>query len=205
MCRLALEQTQLHRRVLIGFDFPYGYPANWHNVVGVANSGDRQALWNLLEQLIVDGAHNDNNRFDVATELNAAVADFAGPFWGRPNSKGAAYPALPATKPECFVNEIVEFREIEQWLQNTGRRPKSVWQLFGNGAVGSQALLGIPVLHRLRNHEQLQRCSQVWPFETGWQCPTVQRPFVLYAEIWPGAIPVERGLHAVKDAAQVLS
>ena len=28
---------------------------------------------------------------------------------------------------------------------------------------------------------------------------------MLHAEIWPGAIPVARGLHTIKDAAQVLS
>ena len=199
------QHTQLHRRVLIGFDFPYGYPAQWHAALGLASQGNWQTLWSLFAQRITDDAQNANNRCDVANDLNAAVAQFVGPFWSRPNANAAAYPALPATKPPCFGNGIVEFREIDRQLKNSGKHPKSVWQLFGNGAVGSQALLGIPVLHRLRNDDQLEPCSQVWPFESGWQCPTGQRPFVLHSEIWPGAIDVMRGLHAVKDAAQVLS
>lgn len=199
------EYTDLHRRVLIGFDFPYGYPAEWHTALGLANDGNWKALWNLFAQHITDDAQNTNNRCDVANALNAAVGQFDGPYWSRPNSNAAAYPALPATRPLCFVNGIGEFREIELQLKKHGKHPKSVWQLFGNGVVGSQAMLGIPVLHRLRNEGQLRYCSQVWPFETGWQCPTGQRPFVIHAEIWPGAIEVTPGLHAVKDASQVLS
>jgi hypothetical protein len=128
-----------------------------------------------------------------------------GPYWSKPKKKIDIYPALPATRPACFVNQVREFREIELHLKESGKTPKSVWQLFGNGVVGSQAMLGIPILHRLRNERQLRSCSKVWPFETGWECPTENRPFILHAEIWPGAITVTRGLHAVKDAAQVLS
>jgi hypothetical protein len=205
VCELLVEHTKSQRRVLVGFDFPYGYPANWHTAIGT-NAGTWQGLWNLLVQQITDNGQNTNNRCDVANDLNAAVVNFAGPFWSRPNVNAALYPSLPATKPHCFANALVaEFREIEQRLRATGRQPKSVWQLFGNGVVGSQVLLGIPVLFRLHNHEQLRACSQVWPFETGWQCPVSQRPCVVHAEIWPGAIPVARGLHPIKDAAQVLS
>lgn len=205
VCELLVEHTQSHRRVLVGFDFPYGYPANWHTAVG-ANPRNWQALWNLLVNHITDDGGNTNNRCDVANDLNAAGGNPAGgPFWSRPNGGGARWPALPATKPRCFAAGIVEFREIEQRLRNAGKHPKSVWQLFGNGVVGSQTLVGIPVLVRLRNQPELQGCSQIWPFETGWQCPIGPRPFVVHAEIWPGAIPIERGLHSVKDAAQVLS
>ena len=42
------------------------------------------------------------------------------------------------------------FRAAEEVLRSQGRRPFSSWQLFGAGAVGSQSLLGIPMLDRLR-------------------------------------------------------
>jgi precorrin-8X/cobalt-precorrin-8 methylmutase len=203
---LLLTHKQEHRRVLVGFDFPYGYPANWHNAVGLNGmDGNWRTLWNYLAAQINDNAKNDNNRCDVANNLNAADGTFAGPYWSRPNANAGLYPYLPATKPQCFANGVVEFREVERRLRDTGKCPKSVWQLFGNGVVASQALLGIPVLRRIRDLEQLSPFSKVWPFETGWNCPVGQRPFVLHAEIWPGAIPVLRGLHNIKDAAQVLS
>jgi len=203
--KLLHKHTQSNRCVLIGFDFPYGYPAGWHAAFGLADNGNWRALWNLLAQRISDNAENGNNRCDVANSLNAAVDEFVGPYWSRPNKESDTYPALPAKKPASSANRVPEFREIELRLKKGGKKPKSVWQVFGNGAVGSQAMLGIPVLHRLRNESQLHACSQVWPFETGWLCPTNRRPFVLHAEIWPGAITVTRGLHAVKDAAQMLS
>jgi hypothetical protein len=198
---LLQAHVREHRRVLIGFDFPYGYPANWHKAVG-HNTGSWSTLWDLFAQRITDVAQN-NNRWDVANSLNAAIAGFTGPYWGKPSNVDAPY--LSETKPSCFTNDVMEFRQIEHCLRRAGKQPKSVWQLYYNGSVGSQALLGIPVLHRLRNHETLSSCSQVWPFETGWQCPVDQQPFILHAEIWPGAIPVNGALHPVKDAAQVLS
>ncbi len=43
----------------------------------------------------------------------------------------------------------------------------------------------------------------MWPFEA--TSVERRRPFVLQAEIWPGMIPLERTLHPIKDAAQVLT
>jgi hypothetical protein len=199
-----LDQVREGRRVLVGFDFPYGYPANWNMELGQDN-GSWLHLWQLLSARISDDARNQNNRCDVASDLNAATPGYSGPFWSRPNGNPAAFPSLPATKPNCFENGVVEYRPVEEYLRATGRHPKSVWQLFGNGVGGSQALLGIPVLNRLRFHSELGSCSKVWPFETGWKCPVSDGPLVVHAEIWPGAIPVDSGRHVIKDAAQMLS
>jgi hypothetical protein len=204
VCELLVRHVQSTRRVLVGFDFPYGYPANWNNALG-RNPGNWDALWSLLAERITDNNQNLNNRCEVANSLNAAVAGSPGPFWSRPNRNITLHTSLPAKKPHCFGDEIREFREVERQLRASGRQPKSVWQLFGHGSVGSQALVGVPVLHRLRNHESLRECSRVWPFETGWQCPSSHGPLVVHAEIWPGAIAVDATLHPVKDAAQMLS
>ena|SRR5208283_5692792 len=42
----------------------------------------------------------------------------------------------------------------------------------------------------VRHHAHLSRCSQVWPFETGFTAtPAPPRgAFVLHAEIWPGVV-----------------
>ena len=36
------NHVQSHRRVLIGFDFPYGYPSEWHTRLGLVNDGGWQ-------------------------------------------------------------------------------------------------------------------------------------------------------------------
>ncbi|WP_437723783.1 hypothetical protein [Sorangium sp. So ce861] len=64
---------------------------------------------------------------------------------------------------------------------------QSVWNLFTSGSVGSQALVGIPCVAKIRNDTTLKPFSKVWPFET-WFAPIpspATGPFVLYAEIWP--------------------
>ena len=96
---------------------------------------------------------------------------------------------------------------MEHHLRSARLYPKSVWQLYGAGSVGSQALMGIPRIHALRSDAALEKVSTVWPFETGFTClpTTTAGPAVLHAEIWPGAAPVDLTKHPIKDAAQILS
>lgn len=56
-------------------------------------------------------------------------------------------------------------RLAEKRLTDIGNM-QPIWK-YGNGSVGSQALLGIPHLPALRNDEVLAPVSRVWPFETG--------------------------------------
>ena len=69
------------RRVLAGFDFPFGYPAGVASHLTGCPSG--LELWGWLSARIEDSATNANNRFAVATEVNHAYPG-TGPFWGRP-------------------------------------------------------------------------------------------------------------------------
>jgi precorrin-8X/cobalt-precorrin-8 methylmutase len=57
------------KRVLVGFDFPYGYPAGFAAVLGL-RAPAWHSTWKLLRELIQDRPTNANNRFDVAEELN---------------------------------------------------------------------------------------------------------------------------------------
>ena len=69
------------RRVLVGFDFPFGYPA------GVAGRLTGRAsgleLWRWLTHRIEDAKDNANNRYEVAAKINRRYPG-TGPFWGRP-------------------------------------------------------------------------------------------------------------------------
>jgi precorrin-8X/cobalt-precorrin-8 methylmutase len=78
--------------------------------------------------------------------------------------------------------------------------------LWTAGSVGSQALLGIPVVAALREGAALRDVSLVWPFETGFSLDPVKigTPAIVHAEIWPGIVRVDPG-HGIKDAVQVRS
>ena len=57
------------RRVLIGFDFPLGYPQGFAARLGLAGAPWR-AVWQEYARLLADDAANGNNRFAVAEALN---------------------------------------------------------------------------------------------------------------------------------------
>ena len=52
------------KRVLVGFDFPFGYPAGTAQRLGLSGPAWR-AMWDLLRQEIRDEEDNTNNRFRV--------------------------------------------------------------------------------------------------------------------------------------------
>jgi len=74
------------------------------------------------------------------------------------------------------------------------RGPKSIFQLWGNGSVGSQALLGIPRLHALLIGGL---DGEVWPF--------MPLPLhgTVFAEIYPSMLPVAPLPGECSDEAQV--
>ena len=63
---------------------------------------------------------------------------------------------LSRTKAPGFPHVgLAEFRANELAVRATGRYPFSIWQLTGAGSVGSQAMMGIPVVSALRSHPEL--------------------------------------------------
>jgi precorrin-8X/cobalt-precorrin-8 methylmutase len=80
------------------------------------------------------------------------------------------------------------------------RGPQPVWKLTGVGAVGSQTLLGIPRLEALRRHPMLGRDIAVWPFETDFSA-RLTAPITL-VEIYPSFFPLDIAAEP-KDRAQV--
>lgn len=206
--RLHLH-TQQNCRVLIGFDFAYGYPY-CDEFCRIAVSTHDFVI--RLNEDLQDDSKNRNNRFLIANQLNGMVDDQSGegPFWGCPSQgQNANYPYLPRKKPANWHdrngNTLKEYRVVESRLRNAGRRPFSVWQLFGNGSVGSQTLLGLPKVFELRNDSDLAACSTIWPFETGWCQSFDEKSRIVHAEFWPGLIDVDLNSHPVRDAAQVKS
>ena len=191
---------------LIGVDFSLGFPRGTAAALGLVGRPWR-AMWELLGSEITDDDRNRNNRFAVASGLNADMADMAdmaalteigaGPFWGCPPAQRTEY--LTSTKPARAAAWPPEWRHVEVRLKDEGLRPFSGWQLLGAGAVGSQSLVGIAALERLRWDLGERLC--VWPFDTGLAAPTDAD--VVVAEVWPSRWPVAVPFDMVKDAAQV--
>ena len=207
-------------RVLVGCDFSYGYPSGFAAAAGLLEGlpphrpPDRpawRAIWDHLTGAITDGPANANDRFAVASSLNARVGPGPGPFWGTTSDRHVGA-ALARTKAPGFPHAcrsglvLAEHRITERRLHARGSRPGSTWQLAGIGSVGSQSLTGIPVVARWCADPALSNRSAVWPFETGMTTdPTGGRTdAIVHAEVWPSSIAVDLGRHGVKDAAQVI-
>src|SRR5580693_8064224 len=62
--------AQRGERMVLGFDFPFGYPAGFARRLGLDGMPWR-AVWDEIAGLIEDREDNDNNRFVVAAALNA--------------------------------------------------------------------------------------------------------------------------------------
>jgi hypothetical protein len=133
-----------------------------------------------------------------------------GPFWGHPD-KVTCLNLMPISPGFPFrTDKRVLLRRLRIVESRIGGLQET-WKLYGAGSVGSQALVGIPKLHCLRQDKNLRQHSKVWPFETNFtQTPTPKKgPFILHAEIWPGIVSLETECILseenifIKDQAQV--
>ena len=171
-------------RLFLAVDFTFGYPRGFARAV--TGSNDPFALWAYFADRIEDSP-KDNNRFDVAGEINRRFGG-KGPFWGNPLKRDIA--GLARNKKD-YDNPFPERRLCEQEAKGAF----TCWQLAGAGAVGAQVLTGLPVLHRLRLRFPNQ--IAVWPFEP------LSRPIAV-VETWPTLInPAVHAAGGIRDAEQV--
>ncbi len=175
------------RRLFIGCDFPFGFPAGFAEAL--TGRADPFAVWDWLEARIEDSPRA-NNRFDVAAEINACFPG-EGPFWF--NGLKRDIEGLPR-RDTRHGHGLADRRRADDNAPGSF----SAWQMGGAGAVGGQALIGLPVLGRLRR--RFAGDIAVWPFET------MDAPVAL-VEVWPGLInPVVKRAEAeggLRDAHQV--
>lgn len=184
---LLRDAHRAQERVLAGFDFPLGYPAGFAGKV--AGTAGAPAFWEWLEERISDAPDNSNNRFEIARHLNT-LFEFPGPFWGRPAH--LQLPGLSDRKDADYGKGLAERRRVETLM----RRTQPVWKLYTTGSVGSQALLGLPMIARLRRRFG----AAVWPFDA----PSAE---IVFAEIYPSildqAVSATLTPESIKDEVQV--
>lgn len=158
------------QRLLVGFDFPFGYPAGF--AAAVTGCAGARALQGWLAATVTDRPDNGNDRFALAARLNG-LFPAPGPFWGRPAT--LRLPGLSPTRPKDYAAlGLAERREVERAIP----RAQPVWKLYTTGSVGSQALLGLPVVHRLA----VRFGAAVWPFDD-WRGADV-----VLAEVYPSLL-----------------
>lgn len=192
-----LLETDPTLTTLVGVDFSLGYPAGTAEALGVHGT-PWSAMWSLLTERVTDDDRNANNRFAVAAEFNRRLTGTASPFWGCPPSSAGRY--LTTTKPPDAA-PLAPFRATEEVLHGQGRRPFSSFQLLGAGSVGSQSLLGVPMLERLR--ARFGERVEVWPFTTGLLSPVLDEGAIVVVEVWPSMRELGDRAEPVRDAAQV--
>ncbi len=204
---MVAKLTKRGDKVLLGFDFALGYPAGTAKALGLDTT--KQAPWAAMQAHLATRYKDkpDNNsrpRFAIAAGLNYTISKGPFPFWGAPVADRAT--TLSSTKtPFTDDKPLAEYRLVEKHLRSIpGASPKSIWQLYGAGSVGSQSLTGIPHVHALR---QSLPDARIWPFELGEGGPVTADMLdgisVVMAEIYPSLVKPSPEKGEVADEAQV--
>ena len=215
-----LEEAENGRRVLVGFDFAFGYPNGFAQ--RITSQASASSMWRWLHERLLTP---NRDRYEVAKCLNTEIhREFGeeGPFWDVGTevrskkqlsalaSGGGKPPHNPYGKAiREWPFDFPKLRETDEMA--VGAKP--VWQLSGAGSVGSQAMLGMPwlleLLDTLKDESDLHgnRCV-VWPFETGFGwTPQGSGPQITVVEIYPSLLRDAIDRHQkeceVTDCAQV--
>jgi hypothetical protein len=193
------DRAKRHERTLLGFDFPLGFPRGLAAGLKLPAGEPWLAVWNQLDRMVKDKVDNTNNRFGVGSEINRRLTGGPFPFWGCP-PKDALTTLQPKRPREHGAGDLPEFRHTDLAAKGAA----SIWKLYYNGSVGGQAILGIPMVRRLK----LARgdAFKVWPFETGFR-PLSEADLagvqIVAAEVYPSLLKPQPQAGEVKDLAQV--
>ncbi|HPN05105.1 MAG TPA: cobalamin biosynthesis protein CbiG [Hyphomonadaceae bacterium] len=148
-------------RVLVGVDFPLGFPAGTSEALKLKGEPGKSLRDFLLKEM-KDKPDNSNNRFALAARMNRLISDGPFPFWGCSKKDELTTLSVKKTR-EHGPKDIAEFRIVEdKALDAKKARPQPVWKIAYAGAIGGQAMTGIPAIERLREKFP---ALKVWPFD----------------------------------------
>ena len=194
---LLAKRVGQGKRVLVGFDFPFGYPAGTAKRLGHDGLLWRKT-WSELADGLEDDAMNGNNRFDLAERLNQRISGEAFPFWGVADRRERPYLKSRGRRPHR-PGDPAERRLVERRIPST----QPAWKLAYTGSCGSQALTGIPRVWQLRTDPRIASAAAIWPFETGLSDDKAAQ--VILAEVYPSMVAPEEIPGKPKDAGQVVA
>ncbi|MEO0714994.1 MAG: hypothetical protein AAFY37_13910 [Pseudomonadota bacterium] len=196
--------TKRGDKVLLGFDFSFGFPAGTADALGLTGDAPPWAAMHAhLAGKVREKPDNSNARFALAAGMNYAMSKGPFPFWGAPARDQVS--TLSGKKPDFGPDALLpEYRACETWLRTAKLgQPKSCWQLAYTGSVGGQTILGIPHVHHLRANNDRMR---IWPFETGFEpleAEALDGVDVIVAEIYPSIVKAKAEPGEPLDKAQV--
>jgi hypothetical protein len=185
-------------RVLVGVDFPLGFPRGTAGALRLSGA-PWKAMLDFVAKEVKDKPSNENNRFQVGAKMNRLMTGGPFPFWGAPERDKQPWLSVKRGR-EHTPEDLPEFRLAEATLKG----PSSIWKLYYQGSVGGQALTGMPVVNRLRDARGDH--ARLWPFETGWRplaAADLEGVDAVFAEVYPSLFAGKTAAGAVKDEAQV--
>ena len=131
ICNLLAKEIQSGDEVVIGLDFAFSFP-RWY--LEQRSFLGASALWELAQR-----------------KGEIWLSGDKWPFWGR---KESLYQKRPQT-----LKGNMQYRQTDAALQRDFQ-PKSVFQISGQGAVGTGTIRGLPILPKLR-----EAGAAIWPFD----------------------------------------
>jgi hypothetical protein len=186
-------------RALVGFDFPLGFPRGFAEALKLPGEAPWRAAWDQVDKMVKDKPDNTNNRFGVASEINRRLTGGPFPFWGCP-PRDTLTTLQPKKQRPHGPGDLPEFRHADLAAKGAA----SIWKTYYNGSVGGQAIMGIPLVRRLKDARG--DAAKVWPFETGFKALTeadLAGVDLLLAEVYPSLVKGTSLPGEVKDLTQV--
>jgi hypothetical protein len=189
-------------KVLLAVDFPFGFPAGTAAALKLGGEPWR-ATRDFLSKEMKDKPDNSNNRFALAAQMNRRMSGGPFPFWGC--SKKDVLTTLSDKKTrEHAPGDVPEFRLVEEALVAAKKgRPQPIWKIAYAGAVGGQALTGVPALEKLRAPFPAMK---LWPFElplAKLDEAALEGVRIAVAEVYRGMLPVAPTSGEIRDEAEV--
>ena len=189
-------------RVLVGVDFPLGFPAGTAEALKLKGEPGK-ALRDFLLKEMKDKPDNSNNRFALAARMNRLISDGPFPFWGCSKKDELTTLSVKKTREHGKV-DVAEFRLVEEAAIATKKaRPQPVWKIAYAGAIGGQAMTGIPAMERLREKFP---ALKIWPFDLPLAKLDAEALFdtrIVVAEVLTTLNATNQQASEIRDEAQV--